>query len=155
MCTWTYRVTHLRGRKPNSDWIQNRLGLGLLMDHGVISPLEHQYNKGRGAVRVNLIRHLQTSNRVPLASLSHHREPINSVHGASSLYVWIPWRCCIWSTRMNRVRTWRTSVTARHCLMRLSTLRWLSLPARLVVIPWPIATIVPGLWGRKFCFVLV
>ena len=28
ICIWTYRVTHLRGWKPNEDWIWIRQGLG-------------------------------------------------------------------------------------------------------------------------------
>jgi hypothetical protein len=47
ICTWTYRVTHLRGRKPNSARIRIRLGLGLLMGLRFRSPPEHIY-KGQG-----------------------------------------------------------------------------------------------------------
>jgi hypothetical protein len=52
MCTRTYRVTHLRGRNPNSDRIRIRLGLGLVMGLGVRSPPERLYNEGWGTVRL-------------------------------------------------------------------------------------------------------
>jgi len=54
ICTWTHRVTRLRGWKPNLGWTRISQGLGFLIGPPIRGWLEDAYiREGGGAAKVN------------------------------------------------------------------------------------------------------
>jgi hypothetical protein len=140
---------------PSSDWIKKYMAvLGLSVNKWKDS--NSQYREREVSLEPDQISRDKGNNmrNVAMVRLIWSLRAYRSWHVLLETVVnyWIPRRYCIWSTRTNQARTWRSTTTAQHCSTRSSTWRHFRCPARLVVIPWSITIVVSGFIGLKNLF---